>query len=120
MDRRFLNVNYDAPVEIHLTIRSICDNILIETGEKKRIPELYQDLVIYAISNIKQGEQIEVSDLSGRTVKTIFYLDREHRNQVMFLLGGEESMTMREKYDILLEYSIKKLYGRELIRAISQ
>lgn len=120
MDRRFLNVNYDSPVEIHLTIRNICDTILIESGEKKRIPELYQDLVIYAISNIKPGDKIETSELSGRSVKTIFYLDRDQRNQVMYLLGGEESMTMREKYDILLEYSIKKLYGKELIKPMGR
>jgi hypothetical protein len=120
MDRRFLNVNYDAPVEIHLTIRSICDKILIDSGEKKRIPELYQDLVIYAISNIKSGDKIETSELSGRSVKTIFYLDREHRSQVMYLLGGDESMTMREKYDILLEYSIKKLYNMDLIKGIAK
>jgi hypothetical protein len=38
----------------------------------------------------------------------------------MYLLGGEESMTMREKYDILLEYSIKKLYGKELLKPMGR
>jgi hypothetical protein len=114
MDRRFVNVNYDAPIEVHLAVRSICDKIYIETGEKKKIPELYQDLVVYAISTIKPGDNLDISELSGRTCRTIFYVSRDQREQVADMLGGRSSMSFREKYDILLEYSLKKLYNVEL------
>jgi hypothetical protein len=114
MDRRFVNVNYDAPIEIHLAVRSICDKIYVETGEKKKIPELYQDLVVYAISTIKPGDNLDISELSGRTCRTIFYVSRDQREQVADMLGGRGSMSFREKYDILLEYSLKRLYNIEL------
>jgi hypothetical protein len=111
MDRRFVNVNYDAPIEIHLAIRSICDKIYVETGEKKKIPELYQDLVVYAISTIKPGDFLEVVSLSGRTCRTIFYVSRDQRDQVYDMLGGRNGISFREKYDILLAYSLDKLYN---------
>jgi hypothetical protein len=114
MNRRFVNANYDAPVEIHMAIRRICDDNLIKTGEKKRIPELYQDLILYGLANIKKGDSIQVSNLSGNVVKTIFYLDREHRNQIDSLFENSVDMNMREKYDIILEYSLKKLYDIDL------
>jgi hypothetical protein len=114
MDRRFVNVNYDAPIEIHLAVRNICDRLLIEAGEKKKIPELYQDLVIYAISTIKPGDNLEISELSGRTCRTIFYISRDQRDQVAEMLGGRGELSFREKYDILLEYSLRKLYNIEL------
>ena len=114
MDRRFVNVNYDAPIEIHLAIRNICDKIYIESGEKKKIPELYQDLVVYAISTIKAGDNLEISELSGRTCRTIFYVSRDQRDQIYEMLGGRNNLSFREKYDILLEYSLKKLYDIEL------
>lgn len=117
MDRRFVNVNYDAPIEIHLAIRSICDKVYVETGEKKKIPELYQDLVVFAISTIKTGEELSVSDLSGRCCRTIFYVSRDQRDQVAEMLGGRNSLSFREKYDILLEYSLRHLYNIKLHKA---
>jgi hypothetical protein len=117
MDRRFVNVNYDAPIEIHLAIRSICDKVYVETGEKKKIPELYQDLVIFAISTIKPGEELNVSELSGRTCRTIFYISRHQRDQVADMLGGRSDLSFREKYDILLEYSLNNLYNIKLQHA---
>jgi hypothetical protein len=93
MDRRFVNVNYDAPIEIHLAVRNICDRLLIEAGEKKKIPELYQDLVIYAISTIKAGDNLDISELSGRTCRTIFYISRDQRDQESTSLASVRSMT---------------------------
>lgn len=114
MNRKFINANYDSPVEIHMAIKRICDETLIKTGEKKRIPELYQDLILYGVSNIKKGDKLSVSSLSGQIVKTIFYIDRNTREQIDELFDPSADMSMGQKYDIILEYSLKKLYRVDL------
>jgi hypothetical protein len=73
--------------------------------------------VIYAISTIKPGDNLEISDLSGRTCRTIFFISRDLRDQVADMLGGRGEISFREKYDILLEYSLRKLYNIELKKA---
>jgi len=113
---KVVTINYDAPAEIHKAVRGKKDDVFIDEGERKRIPDIYQELIAYALQCIRPGDEIKIPEFaSDRRIRTIFYISNYHRQIIddMFNPPKESDTytTLEQKLDIMLAYSLLNLYG---------
>lgn len=111
-EKRYLHINFDAPAEVHSGVRRACDDIYVQTGVKKKVPDLYQDLIVAGLQDF--GDEISVPEFvskSGRCARTIFYISRSQRNAVDGLkyVNGED-MSINDKYAALIANGLKTIY----------
>lgn len=109
---KIVTINYDAPAEVHKAIRGIKDDSYIIDGDKKRIPDIYHELILYSSQHIKPGDDIDIPEYSGRRIKTIFYISSDLRGAIDKMFNSEEEfISIQFKIDIMLKYALKHLHN---------